>query len=277
MPVPLLRAANSRHVQPLPDPWPALAASKYEVQFLPGAFMMLAGPPGAGKTFLALDAALKMNCPTLYLSCDSDESTMVVRAAAAVTKHQQRQVRESLKRGMFKEVYGDHLRGTNIRLDFEPSNPTMQDLGHIFECYFEIEGRYPALTILDNVMNLEADSDNEWAAMRRSAKELHWLARKTKTCFLALHHTQEPDKDWLYKAQPRSAIQGKISQLCSVIMTMATNGYEMFVAVVKQRAGQSDPGALHPIRFTCDLSRAQIWDEPEMVRRQRENQGGKDI
>lgn len=275
MPMSLLRAANQKTTLPLPDPWPALANSKFEVQFLPAQFVMIAGPPGAGKTFLAMDAALKMGVPTLYLSCDSDESTMVVRAAAAVTGHTQREVRSVLRHGLFKDTYGEQLRGSNLRLDFEPTNPSMADLTHIVDCYFELEGTYPRLLILDNVMNLEVDGDNEWAGLRRASKALHWLGRKTKACVLALHHTSEQDSRFTkdLRAPPRSAIQGKISQMAPLILTVDSDGYEMWIAVVKNRFGRDDKNANDPIRFIVDLARAQIWDEPEMVRRERLHSG----
>lgn len=268
MPMSVLRAANRKTNHPLPDPWPALANSKFEVQFLPAQFMMIAGPPGAGKTFLALDAALKMNQPTLYLSCDSDEMTMVTRTAAAVTGHRQKDVRDTLRRGLFKEVYGERLRSSVLKLEFDPSNPTMQDIAYILECYYELEGQHPRLIILDNVMNLEAETENEWASIRRASKELHWLARHTKACVIALHHTSEQDTNNRFnkdkepqKAPPRSAIQGKISQMSPVILTVDTDGNELWVAVVKNRFGKSDRLAKDPVRFMVDLSRAKIWDD----------------
>lgn len=270
MPMPFLRAANGRHNKPLPDPWPALAYSRFGVQFLPAQFMMLAGPSGAGKSFMALDAALKMNVPTLYLSCDSDEMTMVVRAAAAVTKHAQRDVREVYKRGLFKEVYGDALRSSVIRLSFDPSNPTMEDVALILESYREVEGTYPRLVVLDNVMNLEGETQNEWGFLRQASKDLHLIARKTKACVLALHHTSEQAEVYSLKAPPKSAIKGKITEMASAILTVSHDAGEMWVAVVKHRHGESDPMAKDPLRFIADLSRAQIWDEPEMVRRDRE-------
>lgn len=276
MAMPFLRAANVKNSLPLPDPWPALANSRFEVQFLPAQFMMIAGPSGAGKSFMALDAALKMNVPTLYLSCDSDEMTVVVRAAAAVTKHSQRDVRETYKRGLFKEVYGDALRNSVIRLSFDPSNPTLQDIAHILEAEYEINGEYPRLIILDNVMNLEGDggnAGNEWAFLRKATKDLHWIARKTKACLVGLHHTSEPDPKWskdIPLAPSKSSIKGNITEMAPVILTVAHDAGEMWVAVVKNRFGQQDPNAKDPIRFIADLSRAQIWDEPYMVRMARE-------
>lgn len=269
MPMSVLRAANRKASQPLPDPWPALANSKFEVQFLPAQFMMIAGPTGVGKTFLALDAALKMAVPTLYFSCDSDEATMVIRATAAVTGHKQKQVRDVMRRGLFKEVYGDRLKDSNLRLDFDPSNPTMQDIAYILECYHELEGQYPKLIILDNLMNLESDSGDDWSAMRRATKELHWLARKTKACVLVLHHTSE---DFMGPVPPLRAVQGKVVQMSPVIITVGFDGIYLYVCIAKNRHGPSDKEAKEPLKFIVDLSRAAIWDEPEMQRRERMSQ-----
>lgn len=268
MPIPVLRAANHKASQPLPDPWPALANSRYEVQFLPAQFMLFAGPSGAGKTFLALDAALKMNVPTLYLSCDSDESTMVTRVTSSITGHSQREVRESMRMGIFKEVYGGWLTNPNLRFEFDPSNPSLQDIAHILEAYHEVEGQYPKMLILDNVMNLEGDSENEWAGMRKASKALHWIARKTKACLVALHHTSDPDDKWPSKAPPKWSIQGKITQMSPTIVTVYTDGYEMWLGVVKHRFGRSDPTAKDPLKFMVDLSKARIWDDEREYRKQ---------
>lgn len=259
MPMPFLRACNGRDHKPLPDPWPALAQSRFAVQFLPAQFMMLCGPSGAGKSFLALDAALKMGVSTLYLSCDSDESTMLVRAGAAVSGHRQRDVREALRRGAYTHIYGHLLRAHQIRIEFDPSNPTVEDVAQTLAAYWEAEASYPQLVVLDNLLNLEGDGGNEWSYLRQASKDLHWMARRTKACLLGLHHTSE-DKDTLaLAAPPKSAIKGKISEMAPVIMTTAhANGWQS-LAVVKNRHGVDDAKALEPLCFEADFDRAQIW------------------
>lgn len=209
--------------------------------------------------------ALKMARPTLYVSADSDELTMTVRAASAVTHDNSRDVRKTLANGFFHEVYGDALSGSPLRFEFEPANPTIEDIGLMLEAYHEAEGAYPELLVVDTLMNVEGSSENEWASMRQTAKNLHWLARKTKACLLVLHHTSEQDKTWITTAPPRNAIQGKVSQLPSVILTAANYQGELFVAVVKNRFGEADPGADNPLRFIVDMARVRVWDEPMMA------------
>lgn len=222
--------------------------------------MMLCGPSGAGKSFLALDAALKMGCTCLYLSCDSDESTMLVRAGAAVTKHSQRDVRETLRRNMFAEVYGPKLRQAHIRLEFDPSNPTLQDIAHTLDAYWEAEAAYPELVVLDNMLNLEGDGANEWSFLRQASKDLHWIARKTKACVLGLHHTSEDKEALSLRAPPKSAIKGKISEMAPVILTVGPGQGGVWMAVVKHRHGTDDPKALQPLWFDVDFDKAQVRD-----------------
>jgi len=50
-----------------------------------GEVSMIAGPPGAGKSTVALALALKTQVPTLYASADSHESTMAIRSVSMIT------------------------------------------------------------------------------------------------------------------------------------------------------------------------------------------------
>lgn len=261
MPIPLLRGVNHPTGKELPDPYPVLARSKYNVQFFPRQFVMLAGAPGAGKTMVALDMAIKMGCTCLYISADSDDVTMRIRAAAMLTGHDQRDVRKVAKAGLFEDIYGPSLEMLSIRFVFDPSEPSMLDISHALEAYMEINGRYPELLIIDNICNIDAGTDNEWVGIRMAAKDFHYLARKTDSCVLALHHTSEQDPKWIAQAPPRSAIQGKISAYQSLILTLASRENELFIAVVKNRFGQADPAATDPFRFITDFARGQIWSE----------------
>jgi cytidylate kinase len=53
---------------------------------------MLAGPPGAGKSTLALSIAVLSGVPTLYASMDTHEATMALRTTAMLTGLSQHEV-----------------------------------------------------------------------------------------------------------------------------------------------------------------------------------------
>jgi hypothetical protein len=211
---------------------------------------------------VALIAALRMGVPTLYVSADSDEWTMAARAAAAITGHPTKSIEEVIKHGLYADEYGAVVSALPVRFVFEPSEPSVEDLARALTAWLEVEGSPPHLVIVDNLMNVRADEGNEWTAMRQVTKDLHWLARSSKACVLVLHHTSEQDSGHITSAPPRSAIQGKVAQLPALILTIANNPTtgEMWVAVVKNRHGLSDPHARNPLRWEIDFTRCQIND-----------------
>ncbi len=260
MPVPILRAARGRVAAELPDPFPSLATSRYKVKFRRGQLAMLAGPPGAGKTNTAVVAVVRMGVPTLYVSADSDEDTMAARTAAAVTGHPVGSIMETISYGLFAEEYGSQVGRLPVRFVFDPSEPSIADVANALEAWVEIESAPPGLIIVDNLMNLKVEVGNEFEAMRQACKDLHYMARKSKACVLVLHHTSEQNREEIVSAPPRSAIQGKVSQLPSLILTMASNDGEMFVAAVKNRFGPQDPLAQAPVRMAADFTTCQIHE-----------------
>jgi hypothetical protein len=221
---------------------------------------MLAGPPGAGKTMVALIAAIRMRVPTLYFSADSDEDTMAARAAAALTGHPVSTAAEAISHGLYAEEYGGLVEELPLRFVFDPSEPSIEDIAKSHTAWLEVWGTPPLLIVVDNLMNMRGEDGNEWQAMRQSCKDLQFFARKTKACVLLLHHTSEQEAGFVESAPPRSAIQGKVSQLPALILTVANRDGEMFMAVVKNRSGPQDPMARNPIRMVADFVTCKIWD-----------------
>lgn len=224
---------------------------------------MLAGPPGAGKSMLALSAALKMGeqgATCLYISADSDEDTMAARAAAAITGHPVNDVLKTIQYGLFRQEYGDRLKKFPIRFEYDPTDPSVQDIANALTAWVEVWGAPPALLVIDTLMNMSGSDANEWQAMRQSIKDLHYLARKSRMCVLVLHHTSEQDSTHIESAPPRSAIQGKVSQLPSMVLTVANFAGQLFVGVVKQRHGSADPMAREPIRMQVDFATCQVTE-----------------
>lgn len=258
MPVPLSRTTAKTTVA-LPDPWPVLANSRFAPKFGRGEVVMLAGPSGAGKTILALDAVIKMRVPALYMSADSNQETMQIRAAANLSGHPSSDIRAMRDMGLFNEEYSPYLARLPVRFQFEPSDPSVEDIALAMEAYQDIEGVFPTILVIDNLTNIAGDSDDEWSGLRKTIKELHWLARKTGTCVLVLHHTSEADPKWLMSPAPKNAIKGKITEYPSTIMTVVYNGGLVRLAVVKNRHGESDPMARDPIAMSADFSRCRVW------------------
>lgn len=227
---------------------------------------MIAGQPNSGKSLLALFYAVKSGVPTLYISADTDAYTTAIRAASVITGTQVTSVEEAFSSGNGYEFYEDELRSLkHLRFDFDPG-PTLDDIELSIEAYGEAFGEYPHLLIIDNLLNIAALHDNEWTGMRDIAKAMHHIARRTDAAVFMLHHTSEAEgKPELPPS--RKSIQGKISQLPEMILTVAMDHEtsEYRVACVKNRfAKNSASGSDYTVLF-ADASRMTLYNDRQTV------------
>ena len=222
--------------QPLPDVWQTLA--KEQIKFRRGQVCMVAAAPNAGKSMFALVYAIKAGVPTLFFSADTDTTTVMMRAAAHISGHSQITVESNLASN--PKYYNKYFeKFSHIKWVFD-SSPTIDDLELEIKAYVELYGTSPELIVIDNLMNIVAESDNEWSGLRAIMMELHDMARKTEACVLTLHHVSEQSE---YGAPtnppPRKSIHGKISQLPSLICTLGYDpkSAQLKIASVKNRFG----------------------------------------
>ena len=221
---------------PLPDVWSALAEK--QIKFRRGQVCMVAAAPNAGKSMFALIYAVKAKVPTLFFSADTDTTTVMMRAAAHVSGHNQVNVEQNLSaNNNFYDASFDKLK--HIKWVFD-SSPSLDDIELEIKAYVELYGQAPELIIIDNLMNVAAETDNEWAGLRAIMMELHDMARKTEACVLVLHHVSEQSEYGSPTEPPaRRAIHGKVSQLPALILTLGYNPgtAELKIAAVKNRFG----------------------------------------
>jgi predicted ATP-dependent serine protease len=245
---------------PLPDVWKGLAAK--QIQFRRGQVCMVAAAPNAGKSMFALIYAMKAKVPTLFFSADTDTTTVMMRAAAHSSGHNQMTVEQSLSAD--SHYYDKHFdKLGHIKWVFD-SSPSLDDIELEIKAYVELYGEAPQLIVVDNLMNVAAETDNEWAGLRAIMMELHDMARKTEACVLVLHHVSE-QSEYGSPTKPahRRAIQGKVSQLPALILTLgydASNG-ELKVAAVKNRFGPHTADASDYVTLNVDYGSCQISDK----------------
>jgi hypothetical protein len=199
---------------------------------------MVAAAPNVGKSMFALIYAIKAKVPTLFFSADTDTATVMMRAASHLSGHSQLLVEANLNSN--RHCYDKHLSNMeNIQFVFD-SSPSLDDIELEVKAYIELFGIPPELIIVDNLMNVVAESDNEWAGLRSIMVEFHNMARKTQACVMVLHHVSEQSEYGKTTEPPaRRSIHGKVSQLPALILTL---GYDpsvsvLRVAVVKNRFG----------------------------------------
>lgn len=198
-----------------------------------GTVSYIAGVAGAMKTGLALYWVGRLARPALYFSADSEPFEMVERAAAMATGDAMAKVRAN------PAQYADVLDALPIRMVFEDA-PTYRDLELEVAAYAEVYGRFPAVIVIDNMLNLTGENEDEWGAHRDHAKVIHRIARITKAKVIVLAHMGEDKVDPSLNPQPRTKLQGKVSQLPKVILSLAFDGQRLKVAAVKNRFGPAD-------------------------------------
>ena len=117
------------------------------------------------------------------------------------------------------------------------------------------------MIVVDNLMDVATDGGEEFSSMRAIMKELKYLARATNAAIVVLHHTSEAIPGT--PCQPRSAIQGKVSQLPALICTLGTVGTSMGVASVKNRYGRADAGGTLMTWLAFNPEYMYVEDIPE--------------
>lgn len=259
-----IRQAASRHLdtpQLLPDLFPSFKQAG--IRFRRAQVTMIAGQPNSGKSLLALFYAIKAQRPTLYVSADTDAYTTTLRAAAVVTGNTIDTIEDSFKQENGMQVFQNALTSlTYLEFSFDPS-PTLDDIQLMIQAYGEKYGQYPELIIIDNLMNVAALHDNEWTGMRDIMKASHHIARETQAAVFVLHHTSEAEGDPT-KPPARKAIQGKVSQLPEVIITVAMEpeNNEFRVACVKNRFAKHSAMGTDYVTIYSDAARMKLFESP---------------
>lgn len=251
-------------VQLLPDLFTKLSSEG--IRFRRGQVTMIAGQPNSGKSLLALFYGIKAGVPTLYISADTDAYTTAIRAAACITGNTINTVEEAFASGDGYDFYLDEISSIdNVQFVFDPS-PTLDDIEMSVEAYGESYGEYPHLIIVDNLMNIAALHDNEWTGMRDIAKAMHHLSRQTDAAVFLLHHTSEGEGK-PEMPPSRKSIQGKISQLPEMILTVAMDhdSGEFRVACVKNRFAKHSPTGDNYAVLYADASRMSLYDQKYMM------------
>ena len=244
---------------PLPDVWQTL--KNKQIRFRRGQLCMVAAAPNAGKSMFALVYAIKAQVPTLFFSADTDVTTVLIRAAAHISGHSQLTVETNLDSN--PNYYEKYLeKNSHIQWVFE-SSPSLDDIELEVKAYQELYGVPPELIVIDNLMNVAAETDNEWAGLRAIMMELHDLARNTEACVLVLHHVSEQSEygDGTLPP-PRRSIHGKVSQLPSLMLTLGYDpmGKLLKVAAVKNRFGPNSADGKDWVALDTNYGACQIVD-----------------
>ena len=238
----------------LPTVWNSLATQ--QIAFRYGEVSMIAGPPGAGKSTLALALAVNANVPTLYISADTHSHTMSLRLLAMVSKLPQGEVEPMIEKD--REWAAQMLKpADHIMWEFD-SAPTLKDVEDAILATRERLGDDVRLIVLDNAVDVTIDGMDEWGGLRNLMKELKWWARETGAAVVVCHHTSEGVAG--NPCPPRSALHGKVAQTPSLILTVHSQVGLLAVCAVKNRYGPADATGATPIWLSYEPASMQVID-----------------
>lgn len=240
----------------LPMPWPSMTSLR--VAFRRGQASLLASAPGGGKSTLALAYALYARVPTLFISADTDLTTMAIRTGAAVLGWSQAMVEAQLQSPQVRQAIesASHIRWT------DDSQPSVADIYQETLAYCEVYGDFPALIVVDNLIDCQAErgSDKDWSATRSVVDGLKRLARESEAHVLILAHATGRYENG-DEPIPLGGLEWKPGKNVELVLTMHQGeGRELRICPVKNRMGKaSAKGGLY-VPLYADMDHCSIHD-----------------
>lgn len=237
-------------------PWPSLA--RLRVSLRRGQVSLLASAPGGGKSTVALCYALYAKVPTLFVSADTDLSTMAIRTAAAVLGWQQADVETRLDTAEVREAIATagHIRWA------DDNQPTVGDIYDEAKAYAEVFGQFPTLIVVDNLVDCQAErgGDKDWAGTRAVVDGLKRLARESEAHVLILAHATGRYEDGDVEI-PLGGLEWKPGKNVELVLTMHRgDGMELRVCPVKNRMGSASAKAQLHVPLYADMNRVTVHD-----------------
>lgn len=244
----------------IPNIFPSMAGRGMQLRV--GECSMIAGPPGAGKSSLALAIAVRAQVPTLYFSADTTLVTQQIRLLSMLTGEDQNTVAYMMRAN---PTWASSVleQAKHIAMD-AASAPTLEHIENSMAAFEVAQGETPSLVVVDNAGDIAFDSGDEFSSLRTLMRELRWFARDANCAMLVLHHTSEAAQG--NPCPPQSALHGKIAQVPAAIYTVTSDaepGY-LGVAAVKNRYGVPNRNGGDPVWLRYDPARMAVEDLDEV-------------
>lgn len=215
-------------------------------EFYKGSVVMIAGMPAAFKSMFTLNVVHEMRVSCLYISADSDAATQISRLAAMITKDQSRGIRSAIaETEAGASYYGEALADSMVQFAFD-SNPDAYDIQDEIDAWVELYDEYPEVIVVDNLRNVFSGADNEHSGYKTVQQKLIDISRETGSCIITMHHMSEAGGRKSTDPAPRSAIDGKVSQLPDMILSVAREDDQFRMVAVKNRHNPDHPEAEQP-------------------------------
>lgn len=235
------------------------------VVFRRGQLVLIGAGPGVGKSAFSLILAIKSGALGLYFSADSGPGTQLSRAASVELDIQTDEALDKIENGYYFDQELAHLK--RIRWDYD-AGPTLDSIEESVEAYAYLHGDYPELIVVDNLMDVVADSTGDDTSgtfsMQAILQFLKEVARTTGATVVVLHHLTGEYEDG-NTPPPLSALRGKVSKVPEIVLNLyrtdSVMGNEaMGVVIAKNRGGKANAAGKITVELEMDLSKMVIKD-----------------
>lgn len=220
-----------------------------------GEVTLIAGQPEAGKSLVALwhgvQWVLHHEQRGIYFSADSAELGQAARALSMSQMGLSARVAEGMLEAEDPWAVEQMEKLNNLSWSFE-DDLSYENIDEEIQAFVELWGTTPDFVIVDNLTDVEGQSEDEFGTLRRAMKGLTQLARSVDAAVIVLHHTSEDPRVKEDPCPPRSSIFGKVSQKPALILTVANHGDRRPMAAVKDRFARSDKSGSSAFWFYID-------------------------
>ena len=233
--------------EPIPMPWPQLNNTlKLHTKEL----CLVAGAPGAGKSVFALNVAMSLDMPVLYIAQDSAPSVLS-RIAALALGAEIGWVYDQLRDDDKKHHIISDLKDAYPDLYIHAGALTVEGLDSRLEAMTELLGIAPPLIIIDNLIDtiVPGYTHTDMGFYSSSLNEFKRISLERNVCIMALHHVTRRGGEYtnphglgtraLMMTDLLYSGEREAEHVLGVYHTQTKD--QMKIQVLKQRDGDSDP------------------------------------
>ncbi len=256
--------------QPLPSTYPIFDQDENSIKFRKGGTSLIAGAPGSFKSVFALNLAAKwskLGCGSMYFSADCDENTVVMRLSGILTGNTMKDIENNLLEGK-TDKYVRALKGLE-GVAFEYAQMNTDGIVEHVKQYEAFYGDYPQAIVIDNLIDF-VDSPDDYGGMITFIRDMASLAGQCGSHVCILHHARLRDGDYgpVSTNPPMDReIAGRVTQIPKVVLTMAANQRDLYMACVKNTLGPQYRDARKILGFkvseSMQISERISYDDPQ--------------
>lgn len=272
--------ARSLHLtgRPVPVPWPALGGL---VRPRGQNLMLVLAAGGVGKSAFALEWAVSIGAPVLYVSLDT---SLVDHGIRLISRSTGMRV-DDVQRGhdvdpeAWAEKWGAQIRAFDYPVRFCDLTGSAREIRELVAAEAEYWGEAPLLTVVDNLGNL-LEGEEGASEYRRILAELHRIAKEHDTLVMALHHTrrqppkkrtgrdedEEEDDEGTKPVHLSDALYEGDKEAQYVLGLWRPEPNKLSVGVLKNRMGTASRSGKIRTTLRADLSRFAISQPGDVER-----------